>query len=227
MVITVYTDFDETLVKENSPMLLVKSMLAFYKRVFGRAFALSIATKTIYNGVLYKLTRKTKHYYNAHYYFDSKILIDVSSKLTVNEKWVAAIDLIRKQHGNDKIELTIISRNVIELIEDFVKINKSFFKSQNIVVKKIIAHASFLFSGETVIHPAKSEGGLLIPTDEKKFTKATKVVEFKVIPDSEFRKQLSAYIENKKDFLSGGFFIGDKDDAYLRGLVPNLKFIRV
>ena len=40
MVITVYTDFDETLVKEYSLMLLVKSMLAFYKLVFGKAFAL-------------------------------------------------------------------------------------------------------------------------------------------------------------------------------------------
>ena len=64
--------------------------------------------KTIYCGVLYKLTRKTKHYYDVYYYFDPEILINVFSKLTVNDKWFAAINLIRKQQRSGKIELTII-----------------------------------------------------------------------------------------------------------------------
>ena len=121
--VLVYTDFDKTMIKEDSPKILAREMLLFYKKTFGWFFLPAQLTKTIYRFLLYKATGKTEHFYKAFFFFDDDALGRVVENLTLNPKWIAGIQDIKRREsksGEVDVVLTILSRNVIELIRRFV-----------------------------------------------------------------------------------------------------------
>lgn len=66
--VLVYTDFDRTMIKEDSAKILAREMLVFYKRTFGWFFVPPQIVRTIYNFLIYKITGRTEHFYRAFFF---------------------------------------------------------------------------------------------------------------------------------------------------------------
>lgn len=245
--VLVYTDFDKTMVKEDSPKVLAKEMLLFYKKTFGWFFLPGQITHTIYRFILYKATGKTKHFYKAFFFFDDEALDRVVENLTLNPKWIAAIqDIQRKESKNGEVEvvLTILSRNVIELIRRFVAVPqiRAELASLHCSINEIIAHTDILVGGQTIITAGVWREGMKQPlVDAKGMTSRSisqrelqKVSVLTIRPFTEYVAHIAETIEkDKHHYLAKWFelhtyYIGDKEEEYLLECgFPKERFYRV
>lgn len=234
MRVLIFTDFDQTMIKQNSTIFIAKEMFKFYKKNFGLIHALKLGFRTFYRGLLYFMTKNTKHFYKAFFYFDQTSMQIVAKKLTYNPKWIKTIENIKKQYPkNTKFNLIILSRNIFDLIINFTNINKNkeILESLNLNLKQIIAHTDILYGKEykTQITAGSLSIGEIYPTVELEKVKNTisnkefnKLVLVKSIDNKDFKARLAGYIsQNKQLYIDSknvinAHYIGDKEDAYLK-----------
>lgn len=243
----VYTDFDKTMITEDSARILAKEMLLFYKKTFGWFFLSGQLTKTIYRFLLYKMTGKTKHFYKAFFFFDDEAMERTVQNLTLNPKWIAAIQSIQKKEGKDapvEIVLTILSRNVVELIRRFVDLPriKSRLAALPCVIHEIIAHTNILVGTQTIITAGVWREGQSQPfIDARGLTTRQisrqdlrKVAVLVLQPHQEYVAHIAETIERNKHlffrrgFSSHAYYIGDQEEEYLleEGIPPE-RFYRI
>ncbi len=245
--VLVYTDFDKTMISEDSPKILAREMLLFYKRTFGWFFLPGQLSKTIYRFLLYKATGKTEHFYKAFFFFDSEALDRVVTKLTLNPKWIAGIqDIKRKESKNGEVDvvLTILSRNVIELIRRFVALPniQAQLTTLNCNVHEIIAHADIFVGGQTIItagvwregmkQPFINAGGMTSRSISRQELRKVSVLSVK--PFAEYEARIRGTIEKdkqhylKKWFEQHAYYLGDKEEEYLLKYgFPKERFYRI
>ena len=245
--VLVYTDFDKTMIPEDSPKILAREMLLFYKKTFGWFFLPGQLSKTIYRFLLYKATGKTEHFYKAFFFFDSEALDRVAANLTLNPKWIAAIqDIKRKESKNGDVEvvLTILSRNVIELIRRFVVLPhiQAKLTSLNCNIHEIIAHADIFVDGQTIItagvwregmkQPFIDAGGMVSRSISRQELRKVSVLSIK--PFAQYEAQIRGTIEKDKQyyfqkwFEQHAYYLGDKEEEYLLKYgFPEERFYRI
>ncbi len=245
MPVLVYTDFDQTMIQENSPKILGKEMLRFYKKTFGWLFIFGNLPKILYQSVLYQITGKTEHFYRVFFYFDENALQRVVQQLTLNPRWLAALQDIRRREGGDvEITLVIISRNLIGLIRRFVKQPsiKKEFAALSCRVREIIAHADILADGETIITAGVWRSGMKEPMIDARGLASRMISRqelrtvsvLTVMPYREYTAKIMGAIgKNKHLYLQKGeeasvYYIGDAEEKYLIGKgIPKERFYQV
>lgn len=243
----VYTDFDRTMIKDDSARILAKEMLLFYKKTFGWFFLPGQLAKTIYRFLLYKATGKTKHFYKAFFFFDDEALERVVQNLTLNPKWIAAIQDIQRKEGRDtpvEIVLTILSRNVVELIRRFVALpqTQAQLASLHCTLHEIIAHTDILVGAQTIITAGVWREGQSQPfIDARGLTtrqisrqELRKVSVLVLQPHKEYVAHIAETIERDKHFFfhhgfsSHAYYIGDEEEEYLlKEGIPAERFYRI
>ncbi|MBI4151739.1 hypothetical protein HY496_02105 [Candidatus Woesearchaeota archaeon] len=242
--VLVYTDFDETMITEDSAKIFAREMIRFYKKTFGWFFLPGFFSKTVYRYVLYKMTGKTDHFYKIFFYFDLEALDRVAEKLTINPRWAAMIEKIKRQEGNASIELIILSRNILSLIRRFVqrKDVQARLSALSCSVEEIIAHVDVLFGDQLAITVGvwRPDATVLLINKEgaihRRVSRAElkKIAAMTVIPEEQYGAFIIHCInQNKQEFFRHGenapfYYIGDKEDEYLSPAgVPKDRFYRV
>ncbi len=245
--VLVYTDFDKTMIPEDSPKILAKEMFLFYKKTFGWFFLPGQIIKTIYRFLLYKATGKTKHFYKVFFFFDDEALDRVAASLTLNPKWIAAIQEIQRKEskrGDVEVVLTILSRNVIELIRRFVARPEiqAELTALHCTINEIIAHTDILVGGQTIITAGVWREGMSQPLVDAKGMvsrpisrrELQKVSVLTIRPFTEYVAHIAETIEKDKHhylakwFELHAYYIGDKEEEYLLDCgFPEERFYRV
>lgn len=231
--VVVYTDFDETMIRDNSPKNMALATLRFYKKTFGVGHFTTAFVKLAWNYIWYKFTGSATYFYDALFYFDEKSLIQLAAKLRFKKKWLAAIKDIRKRLGGDvKIELYIISRNVGEIVKLFVDLHQDDLAALGCTVKEIIANTDILFGrdAKTLVTAGVWKSGKsvkILTTEgfkEKRISgNELSAVAYVTKPEAgALEAQLAGIVDaNKQLFMShrlrGIFYIGDKEEEYLLG----------
>lgn len=135
--ITVFSDFDGTLIKEQSGFLLILSYINEKKEE---------KKKRIKEGfkhfIKYIFDRNNSHLAEFVKDIDEKTLISVAKKLHFNTKWFENIEEIKKKNNVSHVNVIIVSRNLKELIEIFIKLNKEELEKRKIRIVKIIANTT-------------------------------------------------------------------------------------
>jgi len=245
--IVIYTDFDETMIKEDSAKIMAKEMIRFYKKTFGVLFLPGFLAKVLYRYVTYKITGKTSEFYTVFFHFDAQALQLVADHLTLNPRWIAAVQQIRRKEQNPRVLLVILSRNVIGLISRYLEISvvKKHLAALNCSVSAVIAHADILVDSRTIVssglwRPGKKlnfisrEGPVMKTFSKDEFRH---VVGVRVIPEQEYGAQIVDCINRDKQvFLPKKrpnekfpfYYIGDKEEQYLSPAdIPPEHFYRV
>ncbi|MBI4152698.1 hypothetical protein HY495_03235 [Candidatus Woesearchaeota archaeon] len=245
--IVIYTDFDETMIKEDSAKIMAKKMIRFYKKTFGFLFLPGFLTQVLYRYVTYKITGKTSEFYTIFFHFDAQALQLVADHLTLNRKWVAAVQRIRKKEQNPRVLLVILSRNVIGLIRRYLERSdvQRYLAALNCSVSKVIAHADILVDSRTIVssgiwRPGQKmnfisrEGKVLRTLSKEEFRRTVAV---RVIPEQEYGAQIIDCInKDKQVFLPKKkpnekfpfYYLGDKEEQYLSPAdIPREHFYRI
>ncbi|MEM4396084.1 MAG: haloacid dehalogenase-like hydrolase [Candidatus Woesearchaeota archaeon] len=135
--ITVFSDFDGTLIKEQSGFMLVFSYIIEKKKE---------KSKRIKEGfkhfLKYIFDRNNSHLAEFVKDIDEKTLISVAKKLHFKQKWFENIEEIKKKYNVNSVNVIIVSRNLKELIEIFIKLNKEELDKRKIKIVKVIANTT-------------------------------------------------------------------------------------
>ena len=238
--ILVGSDFDETIVEQNTPKLLAAEMIKFYKKTFGVWYLPGKIARVIKATLGYKLTGKTKHFYTEFFYFDEHIVDKVVRSLSFKQKWVRKIAQIRKDNGGAEIDLVIISRNIQGVIRKFVDMHHHAFERMGVTVKEIIAHADILEGEDTIIRAgvwnAKNKelvvdmSGLTErPIARKELVRMAAIERY---PEDDMLHKIHRIIEkNKRDYLAIGkghtmYYLADAEDRYM-GKHKEIEFVEI
>ncbi len=130
----IFSDFDETLIPYSSGVALVKHYIFNGKGLFISRFFIAFPL----------LFRRFRLSWWERYY---KILrtITVSerkkalSKVPINQKWVLAVETIKKRFKKKSLNITIISGNCLDVIHDWVLVHNDELQKLNVKIHSIIS----------------------------------------------------------------------------------------
>src|SRR3989338_4436524 len=139
------------MIKEDSAKIMAKEMIRFYRKTFGVLFLPGFMAKVLYRYVTYKITGKTSEFYTVFFHFDAQALQLVADHLTLNPKWIAAVQRIRKKEQNPRVSLVILSLYVMGLMRRYLERNDvlKYLAALNCSVREVIAHADILVDSRT------------------------------------------------------------------------------
>jgi len=241
--ILVCTDFDQTMIKEESAVVLVKKLLHYYSRKVSKFNYIKLLFRLLRKVVKYEIKGSVRPLYEAFFYFDKDLLTNVVKKFHFNKKWIRHIKRIKKNNPRSKIDLIIISRGMGDIIAKFLEIkkNKEFLMELECDVIKIIANTDIIIGQKAIIQRGLWKKGKKMPYIGKNFKintgKLTKehidhMARIQSLSSSKHKSKVLKIIDkNKNKYLSKGelkgYYIGDKQENYLKKYFPKDKFLPV
>gem|GEM_PF-5049885 len=130
------SDFDNTIIVENSAILLLRHYLLHGKH--------ELFTKRI--GRIIKLfpsprrQRNLREYYRAVESIPLPERIAVINRARLNPRWLRAMKELRLKHRASTVDVTVISRNAADVVATWLHDHKVLLAKEHILVSRIIAN---------------------------------------------------------------------------------------
>ncbi|MDD9953111.1 MAG: hypothetical protein OXR66_02140 [Candidatus Woesearchaeota archaeon] len=195
----IFSDFDETMIPVSAGGKLVQRYFfrdphnePFYRRAWHVMKLVTPALRRKYFEEYYKCLRR----------IPKDVRHNILASIPLNTRWLEAVKEVRMEYGAKTIGLTIISRNCVDVIHDWIMQNRDLLREHNITIDGIIANRSV---DDPNVAFVKERGDL------------------KHVDYIGFGQLLE---KQKKLFLDKhSIYIGDHDDEVLKDVVH--EFIRV
>ncbi len=191
--IEVFSDFDNTMVRESTAALMVRRYLLTnphhepLRRRLRRAWLLAVPSLR---------QEHLAEYYECLRRISPAARREILREVHVDPRWLRAAREIRMRHRSKTLKLTIVTRNCIDVVHEWAMQNRGLLAKESIVIEAIVANGPLR---DEDISSVRERGSLIHVRYEG------------------FGQMLC---EGKRAYLDQrAIYIGDRDDELLRPLV--------